>query len=592
MRSIWKWIIGIVVILLTAIMGGAWYLSKHWKPLLDTQIKQAVINATDSLYRISYDELNFNLITGHASIKNLRLSADTTRYANMHLQKRAPNNTYNIHIANLEVRRFYPRRILRERRLHIDDIIIDTPSVHVINNHHAYNDTVTRPRDDRTLYQRIAHILKEVSVSNLNFTDIQFKFSKKTDSTLNETVLNDLNVKVSDIMIDSVSQLDTTRFYYTRAIEVDVPGFRHETADSFYYVSFDRLKIATAYRQVELTGLKYAPRMSKAEFYKRQKAAKDMAVIAFPTIRLEDIDLHRFVERQQIHAGSLHIDSGTVAISNDLRYPKKVTDKVGKSPHQQLLRMKQPLIIDSVLLNNIHISYAEVGRKYGKEGKIFFDDVQGIFRNVTNDSLTLAQNQVMTADVTAYLMSTGKLQIGFAFDLLDPQGSYTYKGSLGPMNGRPLNSIIKPLLNAELASANIKGLRFDMQADDHRARGSMRFDYNKMQLKLLTTEPAAKRSSMRVASFLANSFIINDSNPDANGVYHSARVNYARARGDSFFRMLWQSLLQGIKTCAGVSPERERRLLQTAEEAKEASKKTDSFFKRVFRKRDRDKGEN
>src|SRR5690606_38194652 len=265
--------------------------------------------------------------------------------------------------------------------------------------------------------QRISGILNEVSVGNVHFNDIHFKFSKKTDTATNETVLNNLNVKVSDILIDSVSQFDSTRFFHTRAIDVDVPGFRYETPDSFYHVSFDRLQIATLYKQVTLTGFTYAPRMSKEEFYKRKKMAKDMAVIAFPTIRLDDLDLLRFVNSQKIYAGSLHIDSGSVAISNDLRYPKHPTDKIGKSPHQLLLKMKQPLKIDSVVLNNVDISYAEVSRKYQKEGKITFNRTSGAFYNVTNDSLALIQHKTMTADLTTYLMDIGKLDVEFAFDI-------------------------------------------------------------------------------------------------------------------------------------------------------------------------------
>ena len=587
MKPIWKWIIGIVAALLIIVAIGIWYLSRHWKPILDAQIKETLINATDSLYLIAYDALDFNLITGNASIKNLRLTADTNRYAELVRLEQAPDNIYNIRIANLRIRQFHPRRILKDRKLNIDDIIIDTPTIHIVSEYHAYNDTVATKRDMRTLYQRISNVLKEVSVATIRVNDIQFKFAKKTDSTVNETILNNLNVQVSDILIDSLSQFDSTRFYHTRAIDMDVPGFRYETPDSFYYVSFDRLQIATLYEQVKLTGLKYAPRMSKEEFYKRKRQAKDMVVIAFPTIRLEDIDLQRFVRNQKVYAGSLHIDSGTVAISNDLRYPKHPTNKIGKSPHQMLMKMKQLIKIDSVLVNNVDISYAEVSRKYENEGKITFDRASGIIRNVTNDTLALLQNKTMVADFTAYMMNTGKLDVAFTFDLLDKRGAHTYRGTLGPMDGKPLNRIITPLLNAEVASANIKGLSFDVKADDYRSRGSLRFDYNNMRLNLLTTDEDGKKASMKAVSFLANSFIINDSNPDANGKYHTGRINYVRPQTYSFFKTLWQSLLQGIKECAGISPEREQRLMNAAEEAKKAKEKTGGFFKRVFGKKEK-----
>lgn len=586
MKPVWKWIIGIVVALLVIAAFGAWYLSRHWKPILDAQLKEAVISATDSLYLIAYDALDFNLITGNASIKNLRLTADTTRYEKMERFKQAPDNSYHISIANLRIRRFHPRQILTERKLHIDDIIIDTPSIHVVNKYHRYNDTITTKQDERTLYQRISNILHEVSVSRIQFNDIQFKFSKETDSTRSETMLHNLNVQVSDILIDSLSQFDTTRFYHTRAIDIDMPGLRYDTPDSFYYVSFDRLQIATLYKQIKLSGLKYAPRMSKTEYFRRKQEAKDMVVLAFPTIRLEDIDLQQFIRNQKLYAGSLHIDSGMVAISNDLRYPKKPTNKIGKSPHQLLLKLKQPIQIDSVLLSNVDVSYAEMSRKYKKEGEITFERTSGVFRNVTNDSLALLQNKTMVADMTTYMMNTGKLDVEFAFDLMDQRGAYTYRGSLGPMNGKPLNRILTPLLNAEVGSANIKGVRFDVKADDYRSRGSLRFDYDNMRLNLLTNDENGEKSSKRVISFLANSFIINDSNPDANGKYHTGRINYVRPENYSFFKMLWQSLLQGIKECAGISPEREQRLMNAAEEAKKASEKTGGFFRRVFGKKE------
>lgn len=586
MKPLWKWIIGIIAALLIIVTIGAWYLSRHWKPILDAQLKEAIISSTDSLYLIAYDGLDFNLITGNASIKNLRLTADTNRYAQMELLQQAPDNIYHINIANLRIRQFHPRRILTERKLHIDDIIIDTPSIHVVNKYHVYNDTVAADRDERTLYQRISNILRELSVSRIAFNEIQFKFSKRTDSTRNETELHNLNLLVSDILIDSLSQFDTTRFYHTRAIDIDMPGLRYETPDSFYYVSFDRLQIATLYRQVTLSGFKYAPRMDKAEYFKRKQQAKDMVLLAFPTIRLEDIDLHRFVRSQKLYAGSLHIDSGTVAIANDLRYPKKPTNKIGKSPHQLLLKLKQPIKIDSVLMNNVDISYAEVSKKYMKEGQITFNRTSGVFQNVTNDSVALLQDKTMVANLSTYMMNTGKLDVEFTFDMLDKRGAHSYKGKLGPMNGKPLNRIITPLLNAEVASANIKGLSFDVKADDYRSRGSLRFDYNNMRLNLLANDQHGEKSSKKVISFLANSFIINDSNPDANGKYHTGRINFVRPEDFSFFKALWQSLLQGIKECAGISPERERRLMNAAEEAKKASEKTGSFFKRVFGKKE------
>src|SRR5690606_16252833 len=219
-------------------------------------------------------------------------------------------------------------------------------------------------------------------------------------------------------------------------------------------------------------------------------------------------------------------------------------------------------------------------------GEISFERTSGALYNVTNDTLALIQNRSLTANFTTYLMNTGKLNVVFDFDMLDERGAYTYKGTLGAMDGRPLNRIITPLLNAEVASANIRGVRFTMQADDYRSRGSLRFDYRDMRLNLLQPPGTEGKNSKRVLSFLANSFVINDSNPDANEVYHTGTINYRRPETYSFFKTLWKSLLEGIKQCAGISKEREQRLMNTAEEVKEIKEKTGGFFRRIFKKRD------
>lgn len=194
----------------------------------------------------------------------------------------------------------------------------------------------------------------------------------------------------------------------------------------------------------------------------------------------------------------------------------------------------------------------------------------------------------MIAKMHTRLMDRGSLHVDFGFNMLDKNGAYTYKGRLGPMDGRPLNRILTPLLNAEVASANIKGLRFDMQGNDRRNWGTLHFDYDNMKINLLGQNEEGKTSAKKVISFLANSFIINDSNPDANEKYHVGRIQYQRPETFSFFKTLWKSLLEGIKQTAGISKEREQRLMNTAEQVKEANEQRKGLINRIFRPRDKE----
>ena len=54
--------------------------------------------------------------------------------------------------------------------------------------------------------------------------------------------------------------------------------------------------------------------------------------------------------------------------------------------------------------------------------------------------------------------------------------------------------------------------------------------------------------------------MINPSNPDQNGVFTAAEIDYERKPTRSFFNFIWKSLFQGIRYSVGVTPEKEAEL--------------------------------
>lgn len=583
MKPIWKWTLGVLAgIILLAMLAG-WYLGRQWKPLLDTQIREVVLSATDSLYRVEYEDLSLNLLTGSAALKNFSLISDTAVYARLEKQAKAPDNRFEGTVALLRIRGLNIWKAVFSKELDISSILVDTPQVILTNKYHLYNDTLTAEQEEN---EDFLGSLKAIRVGKIGLSGIQFIFDKYKDSTTFRNEFKDVRLSMEDILIDSAARKDPERFYYTRSLALDMGAYHFEIPDSYYDLSFDSLYIRTNEKKLVLQGLQYAPRISKQEFYQKVGYAKDITQLWFEELTLQELDLARFMRTQRVRAGKLHITGGTVDVSNDLRYPRRPTSKIGKSPHQQLLKLDHPIKIDSIYLDKVDISYAEISGKYQKEGKITFERTHGFMSNVTNDSISLQADHIVEADLTSYLMNQGKLHAQFTFDMLDKQGAFTYKGTLGPMNGRSLNRILTPLLSVEAESADIKGVRFDMQGNDYRNWGSFWFDYDKMKIGILNTEEDGSTSKRKLVSFLANELLLNDSNPSKNGAYLVGRINYRRPHEFSFFKTLWKSLLEGIKQTAGISKEREARLMNSAETATTIKDKAEGVIQSIFRRRD------
>lgn len=598
MKPIWKWIIGIIAVLILAILGIGWYYSRNWKPIVEEKLKETVSKATNGLYSLKYDDLDLNVALGNVTLKNAELIPDSAIYRKMVLTKEAPNSRYHIKLSALKVRRFNIWDVIKNRKLYIKEINFDSPDIHMISERHAYNDTI-QPQQSKTLYDNIKDVFSSINVRDIHIDNVKFKFSKIEEGKSSDIVLDSIGIKVHDILVDQASIHDTTRLFYTKMVEVEVPKFEYELSNGIYKAKFDHLIMNTQDQNVLLTKVEYAPKMSKAAYFKARNENITMAVMKFDTLRFEKLDFKELIDNQQTIAQHVQIKNGSVSLYNDKRYPKKSVSKIGKSPQQQLMKVKQLIRIDTVFVDNVDVLYGEHSAKYNKEGVITFNHAKGTLTNVTNDSTLLAKNKFMRADLQARIMNAGLLKIQFGFDMLSKDGYHTYKGSLGRMQAPAFNKILTPLLNAEIASGNIRSISFNYQANDYRNWGDFRFDYDHLKLNLMNAiDPGMSKTKKGVLSFVVNNILINDSNPDANEKYHIGKVNYKRVPEHTFFKTLWQSLLDGIKQCAGISKEREAKLMGAAEKGKDVVdetkgvvKRTGNFIKGLFKKKDKEKEE-
>ena len=593
MKPVWKWIIGVLVVIIIAVIGVGWYFNRNWKPLLEERLKEVVHNSTNGLYSLRYDDLDLNITLGNVTLKNAELIPDSAVYQKMVLAKEAPNSRFHIKLTNLKVRSFNLWDVIRKRKLFIKNITFESPDIHMISEYHAYNDTI-KPKETKTLYDNIKDVFSSVNVRDIKIENVKFKFSKIEEGKSSDIQLDSIGIKVHDVLLDETSIKDTTRLFYTKMVEIDVPGFEYDLSNGLYVAKFDRLTINTQEQNVLLTKVVYKPKMSKGNYFKTRGQNVTMADLRFDTLRFEKLDFKRVIDDQQTIARNVQIKNGSISLYNDKRYPKKSSNKIGKSPHQQLLKLKQLIHIDTVFLSNVDVLYGEFSAKFHQEGVITFNNASGIITNVTNDSLHLKKEPWMRADLSAKIMNQGLLKINFGFNMMSKAGEHTYKGTLGRMQATAFNKILKPLLNVEIGEGNIRGISFNMQANDRRNWGDFRFDYDHLKINLLNKPGEDMNKTKKgILSFVVNNVLINDSNPDANEVYHIGKVNYTRVPEHTFFKTMWQSLLEGIKQCAGISKEREAKLLGAAENVKEITegsknviKKTGNFFKGLFKKKD------
>src|ERR1700761_1061395 len=213
-RRIWPYI---VLLILAIIGGGGYYFytnyiaQNRWKPYLQAELKDLVLKASDSLYSIQYSDFDLNITTGDATLKDFKLIPDTAVYNKLVALKKAPDNLFILSVKKLSIKNIGAKKAYKEKILDISNISIDKPDLTIVNKRFDFNDTVKGGKP-KSPYQMIKKIFKSLRIDSIALKDISLNYINKSNAVEKRTSLKHLNINISDIVIDSLSAKDTSRF--------------------------------------------------------------------------------------------------------------------------------------------------------------------------------------------------------------------------------------------------------------------------------------------------------------------------------------------------------------------------------------------
>lgn len=581
--SLIKWMVVGLFLLFVLADAASWLLAARMRPVITRELKDLVLNSTDSLYSVKFSRVNTNFLFGNASVTDVEIIPDTVIYNKLARLKRAPNNTYAVTVKKLTIRNFHPYQLWKGQRLRVDQLLFEHPRVVMTNKQLEFNED-RPPRPYKSPYAYISKFLKEISVQSIDLKDISFSYVNRNGDIPVTDSLNKLNVSLKDWLIDAGSATDPERFYLLKDVWINLSDYKYATPDSLYHIELNELSFRSSTGKLNVRKFGVIPRYGEMEFARISGFAKDRFSILLNDIDLKGIDLPLYVRKQELRAKEMNISNGYVSVFNNNELPSRGTVRMGKFPHQLLQSVKGLVTINKLTLANLDLSYAEYDRESKMKGKITFENTFGTLLNVTNEAKAKAKNPVMQASLQSDMMGQGRLLVDFRFDLLSEKGAFSYKGELGHLDGPLLNRITKPLGMLQVKSGVVRKLSFDIAADENQAKGKLNFAYNDLSVTLLKkVEGKDWLVKQGLISMLANAMVINVDNPDDKGNFITAKVDYKRNPTHSFFSFIWQSLFQGIKYTVGLSPKKQAEINQKIRQFEKL--KTDRELRREARER-------
>ena len=115
------------------------------------------------------------------------------------------------------------------------------------------------------------------------------------------------------------------------------------------------------------------------------------------------------------------------------------------------------------------------------------------------------------------------------------------------MQANAVNQVLKSLVMAEIKAGFIESFSFNLKGNKLGIKGSSIMLYEGLDVMIYKQKNGFGHFKKRkFLSFIANSFMIKNSNPDQNKPVRIAKINYTRVPNKAFFYTIWKSLVEGI----------------------------------------------
>ncbi len=538
---------GILVLILTLLGAGLLWWNWYKKDFIKSKVVQTVHEKSQGLYQVTYDDLILDEMAGSLSIYNFSLRYDSTRIYGLAQMVQTPSFLINIRIPEIHVRGVVTPKVLIANELEGRILELKNPMIEIIRTGLG-KDSISSTSLE--VYKQILGNLDLISIDTILTTGAHI-----TVSSLNEKKpsiqLNNISVALIDVKVDSASNADTSRFLFSRKVNVECARLAWTSANKLYDFNLDGFSLNSAARRVEIKEFHIWPILSEDAYVKQFTTQKDRFYLVTNNIHLTNLNVNKFFENK-LFADSMIISTPQFRLYRDLTMKRDRKNRLDKNLQSLLNELPIPIHLGKIIIQNGYLEYKLIGEKTQQPGKLQFYNLNCTIGSFTNDSLMIEKYKVLTVDMNALFLNQSTVRLNWRFYLGRPNGIFDVKGTLGALDASKLNPMSRPLAALEFSKGRVNGLEFDFSGNIYGMEGQVKLAYDNLKVNVLKLDEDTQELKKDGLTQLAANILIRNSNSKKNGQVRIEQVNYKRDPSRSFLNMFWKAVLSGIRQTIGV----------------------------------------
>lgn len=537
----------ILVILVVA--GAVIYF--NWRHnFIRNEVPQLVFLKSDSLYTISYGDVYIDEINGEVRIDNILLKPDTTHKTDK--DDILPRVMLEVFIPRLHMTGLHTEQAMLNEELIARKLELTRPVLTLYRNYED-KEQVKKDKDEAgpaDLYRAILRNLLRIKIDSVLIDSGRYSMVQWVGR---DTVLTGSPVTVSlfDLDIRDSTRMDTTRVLFAKRANLRFDSLKINNDAGFYTYRILSAELNSEQKLLTVKNLFVVPLYGEAEFMRVMGKQIDRFDVDFTNARFTNIDVGQVLGGNLV-ADTLVVKEAVLKVFRDKNYPRRNVNKVGRYPHQLLMKSNMAISLKRIDIKSGYIEYKEKTDLTGNTGNIRFHNIAISMTNFTNRPKDLRENPGCLVNLRAQFLNVLPVNITLRLYPAHVNGKFTASGNLGSADALVLNQLVQPLGLANIQSGKVNGCEFRLEGNDYGASGTVKFLYSNLKVRLL--EKGAEDGEYKkkgFASFLANA-TIKDENPKKNKPPRIAHVNYKRDPNKSFFNLVWKTIFTGIGETVGI----------------------------------------
>lgn len=515
------------------------------KPKLIEKMQQLVKQGSGGLYNLFIHQVNPDILKSTVGISKIALIPDTAAMKQLESNGQLPTEIFKIKTDSVWIDGLGVKDILSKDVVDLKTIHILHPTIEIFSKGQT-----SGKKDEKTLYQRLMKEMKHIGIGNIIIeggTLVSHNLKK------NKTVqLNDISIHLSDILIDSSTQFDKSRFLFAKQALLSMKDYSVPSANHLYRFNIGSISVNASQHTLAAKNISLQPLYSKDEFQNHIKNMKERYEISIPSIELRGADWWQLVNEENIIASSAQIEKAQFNVYLDRRRPSGPTD-MKSFPHQMIMKLPIKIHINKLTVGDLDVVYEEFNKASGEKGKLEITGMRGTITNLTNMPQVIRSNRYMLVQASGMLMHIAPAELSLRFDLANYQaGNFSAGLSINKdFDGTLVNPVAEPLGMFLVKRGNFRKLDSHISGNNFGASGTVLFLYDNLHVTPLERNKNGEGLNKKnFTSFLGNALLIRDQNPVKNGEEKSAPGSFQRHSG-TFFNLIWKTTFTGILKTTG-----------------------------------------